>query len=43
MPMKPRSVVFADALPRVGGARDYATLDQAYGGGNYPGGSTRML
>ena len=40
---KPRSIVFAGALPRVNGAKDYAALDQAYGGGNYPGGSTRMI
>ena len=40
---KPRSVVFVDALPRANGAKDYATLDQTYGGGNYPGGTTRMI
>jgi long-chain acyl-CoA synthetase len=40
---KPKSIVFVDALPRVNGAKDYATLDQTYGGGNYPGGTTRMI
>jgi long-chain acyl-CoA synthetase len=40
---KPRSIVFADALPRVNGAKDYATLDQTYGGGNYQAGTTRMI
>ena len=40
---KPKSVVFVGALPRVNGAKDYDTLDQAYGGGNYPGGTTRMI
>jgi long-chain acyl-CoA synthetase len=40
---KPRSVVFVAALPRANGAKDYAALDQTYGGGNYPGGSTPMI
>jgi long-chain acyl-CoA synthetase len=40
---KPRSVRFVDALPRANGAKDYATLDRIYGGGNYPGGTTRMV
>jgi acyl-CoA synthetase (AMP-forming)/AMP-acid ligase II len=39
---KPRVVAFAASLPRTaGGAIDYAALDAAYGGGGYPGGSTR--
>jgi long-chain acyl-CoA synthetase len=38
---KPRTVEFVDALPRVGFAIDYATLDAQFGGGNYPGGTTR--
>jgi long-chain acyl-CoA synthetase len=38
---KPRSVVFAEALPRNGGLIDYDALDAAYGGGGYPGGTTR--
>ncbi|MFD2498201.1 hypothetical protein ACFSTI_04205 [Rhizorhabdus histidinilytica] len=35
---KPRSVVFADALPRAGAAIDYAALDRLYEGGGYPSG-----
>jgi long-chain acyl-CoA synthetase len=38
---KPRAVEFVDAIPRVGFAVDYAALDDRYGGGGYPGGSTR--
>jgi acyl-CoA synthetase (AMP-forming)/AMP-acid ligase II len=39
---KPKSVEFLDALPRTpAGAKDYATLDQKFGGGGYPGGATR--
>ena len=34
---KPKSVVFADALPRLGGLPDYDALDAAHGGGGYPG------
>jgi acyl-CoA synthetase (AMP-forming)/AMP-acid ligase II len=34
---KPRSVVFADAIPKRGFAPDYDALDVAYGGGGYPG------
>lgn len=34
---KPRSVVFADGLPRIGSAIDYAALDHLYDGGGYPG------
>jgi long-chain acyl-CoA synthetase len=36
---KPRTVEFADALPRNGWVVDYEALDAEYGGGNYPGGS----
>jgi hypothetical protein len=35
--------VFASSLPRLNGAKDYAALDKSYGGGNYPGGTTRMI
>jgi acyl-CoA synthetase (AMP-forming)/AMP-acid ligase II len=38
---RPRSVEFVDALPRQGFAVDYDALDTAFGGGSYPGGSTR--
>ena len=38
---KPRFVEFADALPRAGFLVDYDVLDARYGGGNYPGGTTR--
>lgn len=38
---KPRSVVFVDVLPRTGWAVDYDTLDAEFGGGNYPGATTR--
>jgi acyl-CoA synthetase (AMP-forming)/AMP-acid ligase II len=39
---KPRFVEFADTLPRsASGGVDYKALDAAYGGGGYPGGSTR--
>ena len=39
---KPRHVVFVESLPRTAlGTIDYATLDQRYDGGNYPGGMTR--
>ncbi|MEV0198068.1 AMP-binding protein [Nonomuraea sp. NPDC050691] len=34
---KPRDVVFADAIPKRGFTPDYDALDQAHGGGNYPG------
>lgn len=38
---KPRFVEFATALPKNAiGFTDYKALDAAYGGGNYPGGST---
>jgi long-chain acyl-CoA synthetase len=36
---KPRTVEFLDALPRTGGfAKDYAAMDEKFGGGGYPGG-----
>ncbi len=36
---KPKTVEFLDALPRLGGfAKDYAALDEKFGGGSYPGG-----
>ena len=38
---KPRFVEFADALPRAGFLVDYDALDARYGGGSYPGGTTR--
>jgi acyl-CoA synthetase (AMP-forming)/AMP-acid ligase II len=38
---KPRSVEFIDALPRVGMAVDYETLDAQFDGGGYPGGWNR--
>jgi long-chain acyl-CoA synthetase len=34
---KPRHVEFVDAIPRVGFAIDYDTLDARFGGGGYPG------
>jgi long-chain acyl-CoA synthetase len=38
---KPRAVEFVDALPRRGFAVDYDELDRRFGGGGYPGGTTR--
>jgi long-chain acyl-CoA synthetase len=38
---KPRTIAFVDALPRQGFAVDYDALDAQFGGGNYPGGTTR--
>lgn len=38
---KPRTVEFVDALPRRGFAVDYDELDRRFGGGGYPGGTTR--
>ncbi|MBY8862898.1 AMP-binding protein [Nocardia sp. CA2R105] len=35
---KPKSVVFVNEIPRDGDRKDYAALDQKYGGGGYPGG-----
>jgi long-chain acyl-CoA synthetase len=40
---KPKSVEFVDALPRRGFAIDYDALDAQFGGGGYPGGSTRSV
>ncbi|MCU1426290.1 MAG: AMP-dependent synthetase [Actinomycetia bacterium] len=40
---KPRSVEFVDSLPRLGFAVDYDALDERFGGGGYPGGSTRSV
>lgn len=40
---KPRTVEFVDALPRHGFAVDYDALDVRFGGGNYPGGTTRSV
>jgi long-chain acyl-CoA synthetase len=40
---KPRSVEFVEALPRHGLAVDYDALDARFGGGNYPGGTTRSV
>lgn len=34
---KPRYVLFADSLPKSGGAVDYDALNEQYGGGGYPG------
>jgi long-chain acyl-CoA synthetase len=34
---KPRSVVFTDALPRIGAIVDRDVLDARFGGGGYPG------
>lgn len=39
---KPKFVEFVDELPRTSaGAKDYALLDATFGGGGYPGGTTR--
>ena len=39
---KPSSVEFRESIPRgATGGIDYKVLDEAYGGGNYPGGNTR--
>jgi long-chain acyl-CoA synthetase len=38
---KPRSIELVDALPRQGFAVDYDALDARFGGGGYPGGTTR--
>jgi len=38
---KPRRVEVVDAIPRQGFAVDYDALDARFGGGGYPGGSTR--
>ncbi|MCZ4548599.1 AMP-binding protein [Gordonia rubripertincta] len=34
---KPRSVIFVEAIPKLGYAADYDLLDEQYGGGGYPG------
>jgi acyl-CoA synthetase (AMP-forming)/AMP-acid ligase II len=37
---KPKTVEFLDALPRTAvGGKDYAALDEKFGGGGYPGGA----
>ncbi len=33
----PRAVHFLDEMPMAGGSKDYAALDERFGGGNYPG------
>jgi long-chain acyl-CoA synthetase len=38
---KPRTVEFVDELPRAGFFVDYDALDERFGGGGYPGGTTR--
>jgi long-chain acyl-CoA synthetase len=38
---KPRSIEFIDVIPRQGVVIDYDELDGRYGGGGYPGGTTR--
>jgi long-chain acyl-CoA synthetase len=38
---KPRFVEFAAELPRKGTTIDYDALDARFGGGGYPGGTTR--
>ncbi|WP_405136539.1 AMP-binding protein [Nocardia sp. NBC_01388] len=35
---KPRTVEFVTEIPRRDGAKDYAALDEMFGGGGYPGG-----
>ncbi len=40
---KPKSVEFVAALPRQGFAVDYDALDDQFGGGGYPGGTTRSV
>ncbi|MGI9164623.1 MAG: AMP-binding protein [Mycobacterium sp.] len=35
---KPKSIEFATEIPMLGPAKDYAALDERYGGGGYPGG-----
>lgn len=35
---KPRTVEFVSEIPRLDGAKDYAALDEMFGGGGYPGG-----
>jgi long-chain acyl-CoA synthetase len=38
---KPRTVEFVEKLPRDGFVVDYASLDEQFGGGGYPGGRNR--
>jgi long-chain acyl-CoA synthetase len=40
---KPRSVEFAEVLPRRAGLVDYDALDEVFGGGSYPGERTEGL
>jgi long-chain acyl-CoA synthetase len=40
---KPRTVEFVDALPRSGFTVNYDALDSRFGGGGYPGGTTRSV
>ena len=40
---KPRAVKFVEALPRRGIGVNYQELDDKFGGGAYPGGSTRSV
>jgi long-chain acyl-CoA synthetase len=40
---KPHAIEFVDALPRAGFTIDYDELDSRFGGGGYPGGSTRSV
>jgi acyl-CoA synthetase (AMP-forming)/AMP-acid ligase II len=40
---KPTTVAFVAALPRRGPAIDYDALDAQFGGGGYPGGTTRSV
>ncbi len=40
---KPRTVEFVDDLPRTGFMVDYDALDEQFGGGGYPGGTTRSV
>ncbi len=40
---KPRSIEFADAIPREASHPTTTALDERYGGGGYPGGTTRSV
>jgi long-chain acyl-CoA synthetase len=37
---KPKSIEFVPSLPRQGAALDYDALDESFGGGGYPGGTS---
>ncbi len=37
---KPKSIEFVDELPTINGTTDYDALDDKFGGGGYPGGTT---